>query len=285
MVRLNQGVDISLGHDCLLRPLRWRISAVPCSLRRPFSITGDGFVEVRNADTKYPPESLAGRVRRRTAAARLGRPAARPWSNAGSLRQPRRRRPGPIRRASPHLGADRAGDAGALRRPAGAGLAAGFGPQEGPRSARLGRRARLGGPAVVGGTRRPTPGSTTTSGYARRTASVLATVTGARRGWLHQRGEPVPPTASLRAMLPVNVGAREELGKRRGPGPLEGDGGDGSVPAPGVRGPRRLPRFVPLSRPDACEGDVVSCQACPSGWRPRRSGQAGTAPQLSHHQR
>ena len=38
---------------------------------------------------------------------------------------------------------------------------------------------------------------------------VLATVTGALRGWLHQRGEPVPPTASLRAMVPVNVGTEQ----------------------------------------------------------------------------
>ena len=39
---------------------------------------------------------------------------------------------------------------------------------------------------------------------------VLATVTGALRGWLHQRGEPVPPTASLRAMVPVNVGTEQQ---------------------------------------------------------------------------
>ena len=38
---------------------------------------------------------------------------------------------------------------------------------------------------------------------------VLATVSGALRGWLHQRGEPVPPTASLRAMVPVNVGTEQ----------------------------------------------------------------------------
>ena len=38
---------------------------------------------------------------------------------------------------------------------------------------------------------------------------VLATVSGALRGWLHQRGKPVPPTASLRAMVPVNVGAEQ----------------------------------------------------------------------------
>ena len=39
---------------------------------------------------------------------------------------------------------------------------------------------------------------------------VLATVSGALRGWLHQRGEPVPPTASLRAMVPVNVGTEQQ---------------------------------------------------------------------------
>ncbi len=40
---------------------------------------------------------------------------------------------------------------------------------------------------------------------------VLATVTGALRGWLQQRGEPVPPTASLRVMVPVNVGTEQQV--------------------------------------------------------------------------
>ena len=86
---------------------------------------------------------------------------------------------------------------------------------------------------------RPAPGSplNTTIGTARRYATagtrlddyqrvrqahgvtindvVLATVSGALRGWLHQRGEPVPPTASLRAMVPVNV-AHRAAGRRAG---------------------------------------------------------------------
>ena len=93
---------------------------------------------------------------------------------------------------------------------------------------------RVGGVCVAARTLlRPAPGSplNTTIGTPRRytTAStrlddyqrvrqahgvtindvVLATVSGALRGWLHQRGEPVPPTASLRAMVPVNVGAEQ----------------------------------------------------------------------------
>ena len=40
---------------------------------------------------------------------------------------------------------------------------------------------------------------------------VLATVTGALRGWLQQRGEPVPPTASLRVMMPVNVRTEQQV--------------------------------------------------------------------------
>ena len=89
-----------------------------------------------------------------------------------------------------------------------------------PAAARIPLRPAPGGPlnTTIGTARRYAMAGTRLDDYQRvRRAHggtindvVLATVTGALRGWLAQRGEPLPPTASLRALVPVNLRTEQQ---------------------------------------------------------------------------